>query len=239
MRVTGLKAKVVADDDHVAIARLLAGKADDVLVTYGDKRYAAAQRARRNLVGTDSKGIAGVWKFVDETNRELVAIARNLRDRKLQRALMQFFKPENWFLVRRALLDEGRGDLIGSGRECLIPGDPPPEALEARRRAAERAARSGRARGPEGEDDGAHDDADAGSATDATYTHAEDAGTSPTVAPTPRTFGYRPHRSGAGRRDVGSDPAGGTPDRRPARGPDRRPGGGPSRGPRRPQPPAR
>ena len=29
---------------------------------------------------------------------------RHLRDRKLQRALMQFFKPENYFEVREALI---------------------------------------------------------------------------------------------------------------------------------------
>jgi hypothetical protein len=28
---------------------------------------------------------------------------QHLRDRKLQRALMQFFKPENYFEVRKAL----------------------------------------------------------------------------------------------------------------------------------------
>ncbi len=33
----------------------------------------------------------------------------------MQRALMQFFKPENYFEVREALLKAGRGDLIGAG----------------------------------------------------------------------------------------------------------------------------
>ena len=36
-------------------------------------------------------------------------VAKHLRDRKLQRALMQFFKPENYFEVRKALLAAGRG----------------------------------------------------------------------------------------------------------------------------------
>jgi hypothetical protein len=57
----------------------------------------------------------------------------------MQRALMQFFKPENWFTVREALIEAGRQDLIGSGCDCLIPANPPKEALEARRRAADRA----------------------------------------------------------------------------------------------------
>ena len=54
----------------------------------------------------------------------------------MQRALMQFFKPENWFTVREALIQAGRQDLIGNGCDCLIPAQPPKEAIEARRRRA-------------------------------------------------------------------------------------------------------
>jgi uncharacterized radical SAM protein YgiQ len=65
-----------------------------------------------------------------------VYVAKGLRDRKMQRALMQFFKPENWFTVREALIQAGRQDLIGSGCDCLIPAQPPKEALEKRRKQA-------------------------------------------------------------------------------------------------------
>ena len=37
------------------------------------------------------------------SRKKPVYVARHLRDRKLQRALMQFFKPENYFEVREAL----------------------------------------------------------------------------------------------------------------------------------------
>jgi hypothetical protein len=46
---------------------------------------------------------------------------------------LQFFKPENYFMVREALLKAGRGDLIGSGCDCLIPAHPSKAAIEARR----------------------------------------------------------------------------------------------------------
>jgi uncharacterized radical SAM protein YgiQ len=75
---------------------------------------------------------------IDPFTKEEVFIARNLRDRKLQRALMQFFKPENYFEVREALLQAGRQDLIGSGCDCLIPANPPKEALKARQEKANR-----------------------------------------------------------------------------------------------------
>ncbi|MCH8146829.1 MAG: DUF3362 domain-containing protein, partial [Planctomycetes bacterium] len=72
-----------------------------------------------------------------------VFVAKHLRDRKLQRALMQFFKPENYFQVRKALLQAGRRDLIGGGCDCLIPANPPREAIEARREQADREVKSG------------------------------------------------------------------------------------------------
>jgi hypothetical protein len=62
-----------------------------------------------------------------------VFIAKALRDRKSQRALMQFFKPENYFEVRDALRSVDRTDLIGEGCDCLIPSKPPKEAVERRR----------------------------------------------------------------------------------------------------------
>ena len=49
----------------------------------------------------------------------------------MQRALMQFFKPVNYFEVRKALIEAGRSDLIG-GCEGLIPAQPPREAVKAR-----------------------------------------------------------------------------------------------------------
>lgn len=73
---------------------------------------------------------------IDPFTKKKVHVAKGLKDRKMQRALMQFFKPANWFTVREALIQAGRQDLIGSGCDCLIPAQPPTEAIEARRRRA-------------------------------------------------------------------------------------------------------
>jgi uncharacterized radical SAM protein YgiQ len=73
---------------------------------------------------------------IDPFTGKEVYVARHLRDRKLQRALLQFFKPENYFEVRKALHAAGRTDLIGPGCDCLIPAQPPKAAIEARRRRA-------------------------------------------------------------------------------------------------------
>ena len=73
---------------------------------------------------------------IDPFTKQQVCVAKGLRDRKKQRALMRFFKPENYFIMREALTRSGRTDLIGSGCDCLITAHPPKEALEARRKAA-------------------------------------------------------------------------------------------------------
>ena len=75
---------------------------------------------------------------LDPMTMKPVHVAKHLRDRKVQRALMQFFKPENYFQVRKALTEAGRNDLIGGGCDCLIPSEAPRAAIEARRTHAQR-----------------------------------------------------------------------------------------------------
>ncbi len=75
---------------------------------------------------------------LDPFTLQPVPVAKGLHDRRLQRALLQFFKPENWFEVRWALVQAGRTDLIGSGCDCLIPAEAPREAMIQRRVRAQR-----------------------------------------------------------------------------------------------------
>ena len=49
-----------------------------------------------------------------------VFVTTDYREKQLQRALLQFSRPENANLVREALKKAGREDLIGNGRECLV-----------------------------------------------------------------------------------------------------------------------
>ena len=76
---------------------------------------------------------------LDPMTKQPVKVTKGLKNRRMQRALLQFFKPENWFEVRRALEQAGRQDLIGSGCDCLIPAQPPREALDRKRREATQA----------------------------------------------------------------------------------------------------
>ena len=49
-----------------------------------------------------------------------VAVTTDYREKLLQRALLQYSKPENANLVREALKMAGREDLIGNAPECLV-----------------------------------------------------------------------------------------------------------------------
>ena len=49
-----------------------------------------------------------------------VYVTTDYREKQLQRALLQFSKPENANLVREALKVAGREDLIGNSPECLV-----------------------------------------------------------------------------------------------------------------------
>ena len=81
---------------------------------------------------------------LDPFTMKEVYTAKHLRDRKYQRALLQFFKPENYFEVRQALEQSGRQDLIGEGCDCLIGSRPPKAALDKRRKKANEAVREQR-----------------------------------------------------------------------------------------------
>lgn len=79
---------------------------------------------------------------LDPRTMEPVYVEKNPHRKKLQRALMQYRRPENYELVREALQLAGRTDLIGFGPECLIR--PRQMKAEARSQKAERTTRGQR-----------------------------------------------------------------------------------------------
>ena len=58
---------------------------------------------------------------IDPLTMQKVYVARDPHEKAMQRALIQFKKPENYELVKEALLREHREDLIGYAPGCLIP----------------------------------------------------------------------------------------------------------------------
>ncbi len=62
----------------------------------------------------------------DPLTMKKVYIPSTDEEKRMQKALIHFHKPENYQLVRKALEKAGRTDLIGSRRESLIPAHPLP-----------------------------------------------------------------------------------------------------------------
>ncbi len=70
---------------------------------------------------------------LDPRDMSPIYVPRDPHEKAMQRALIQYRKPENWKLVHEALVKAGRGDLIGFGPKCLIRPYPPKETGEAGR----------------------------------------------------------------------------------------------------------
>ena len=60
---------------------------------------------------------------IDPWTMQSVFVPTDPYEKKLQRTLLQYWKPENRRLVIEALVRAGREDLIGHGPDCLVQPD--------------------------------------------------------------------------------------------------------------------
>ena len=58
-----------------------------------------------------------------------IYVPRTPEEKAMQRALLQYFRPENRKIVIEALKRAGRRDLIGSGPKCLVDDDSKPQTI--------------------------------------------------------------------------------------------------------------
>ena len=66
---------------------------------------------------------------LDPRTMEKVYIPRSLKEKEMQRALIQYRNPDYYDIVKKALIQAGRTDLIGYDRKCLIaPRKPGPDS---------------------------------------------------------------------------------------------------------------
>ncbi|MCI5801689.1 MAG: YgiQ family radical SAM protein [Oscillospiraceae bacterium] len=61
---------------------------------------------------------------LDPFTMEPVYVPKSPEEKAMQRALLQYYRPENRRLAAQALKKAGREDLIGTGAGCLIPPEP-------------------------------------------------------------------------------------------------------------------
>lgn len=73
-----------------------------------------------------TKATAMYYTGVDPDTGKEIYVPRTKEEKKTQRALMQYWLPQNHETVRRALVRNGMQRLIGKGVGCLIPTVPTP-----------------------------------------------------------------------------------------------------------------
>jgi uncharacterized radical SAM protein YgiQ len=83
---------------------------------------------------------------IDPLSGEPVYTARDLREKRMMKALVFYWDPQHWALAREALAKAGRRDLIGRGPHHLVPPEGAADRL-ARPAGAANAAKPGRAGG--------------------------------------------------------------------------------------------
>jgi len=89
-------------------------RADQVQTFYPSPMATATAMYHTNM--NPLKGISR-----DENKAERVDIVRGERRRRLHKAFLRYHDPNNWPLLREALKEMGRSDLIGNGKHHLIP----------------------------------------------------------------------------------------------------------------------
>ncbi len=57
---------------------------------------------------------------IDPFTNEQVYVPKSAHEKAMQRALMQYYIPKNYDLIKEALIKANRTDLIGDGKDCLI-----------------------------------------------------------------------------------------------------------------------
>ncbi|HEY6133681.1 MAG TPA: YgiQ family radical SAM protein [Rubrivivax sp.] len=106
-----------SDEDMMNLALWLKKngfKADQVQTFYPSPMATATA-----MYHTDLNPLKGISR--DPARAEKVDIVRGDRRRRLHKAFLRWHDPNNWPLLRDALKDLGRADLIGNGKHQLIP----------------------------------------------------------------------------------------------------------------------
>jgi len=96
---------------------------------------------------------------INPLNMKSVYVATDYHEKQLQRALLQYNRPQNADLVREALTRAGREDLIGFGKECLVrPASSPAQKRQTGANAERKSDRSPRAASHGGRNGGTRGD---------------------------------------------------------------------------------
>jgi len=76
-------------------------------------------------VGGPSDAYGNAVPITVRADSEEVSVPKGINQRKLHKAFLRYHDPDNWPMLRTALYKMGRGDMIGNGRDHLIPRTQP------------------------------------------------------------------------------------------------------------------
>ncbi len=88
---------------------------------YLNKHHLSAQQVQDFYPTPGTISTCMYYTSLDPETMKPVYVARNPHEKAMQRALIQYRDPKNYDLVKEALIKEHREDLIGWGKNCLIP----------------------------------------------------------------------------------------------------------------------
>ncbi|MBR2810427.1 MAG: YgiQ family radical SAM protein [Solobacterium sp.] len=91
------------------------------LAEYLHKHHLNPQQVQDFYPTPGSLSTCMYYTGLDPLTMKKVYVASNPHEKAMQRALIQYRDPKNYDLVKEALIKEHREDLIGSGKNCLIP----------------------------------------------------------------------------------------------------------------------
>lgn len=91
-----------------------------ILAEYLHKNHLRVDQVQDFYPTPGTLSTAMYYTEVDPRTMQKVYVEKNPHKKAMQRALIQYYKPNNYLLVREALLEAGRSDLIGNGPDCLI-----------------------------------------------------------------------------------------------------------------------
>ena len=91
------------------------------LATYLKKRGIRPRQVQDFIPTPMSMATAMYWTGLDPFTGETVYTAKDLRDKRKQKALLLYWDPQHHDLAREALIEAGRRDLIGTGPRALVP----------------------------------------------------------------------------------------------------------------------
>ena len=90
------------------------------LAEYLYKNHMRPEQVQDFIPTPGSASTAMYYSGINPETGKKVFVARNPHDKAMQRALMQYKNPKNRQLVKEALQQTNRGDLIGDDAKCLL-----------------------------------------------------------------------------------------------------------------------